>query len=301
MLRAMSVRPSGYPGKIFRGSEAIRRGLMSPRKLRGRAWQRLFRDVYADARLERTHKLRCKAAQAYLLPDGALIAGRSAAHLFGVPYVDESDPIEVIAPHKFGPIAGLKIHVGSCAESDRHRQGPWHLTTPARICWDLASWLDTVEAVVFADAIAARDLVSRESLIRYALGRKGTRGYVRFMAVVDLMDPAAESAPETRLRVRLVLAGLPRPTAQHEVMRDGVFVARVDLAWPELKIALEYDGRWHASASQLERDRRRLNRLLGADWMVFHVTADQMRHGLDDLFNEVRAAIKTRQRARTRS
>lgn len=117
-----------------------------------------------------------------------------------------------------------------------------------------------------------------------------------FMKVIELMDPAAESAPESRLRVRIVMAGLPIPTAQYEVTRDGTFLARVDLAWPELKIAVEYDGRWHASASQLERDRRRLNRLLGADWLVFHVTADHMRHGLDDLLNEIHAAIKVRRR-----
>lgn len=287
---------SGYPGTTFRGSDAIQRGLLSPRMLRGQAWRRLFRDVYADARLTPTHKLRCKAALAHLLPEGAVIAGRSAAHLFGVPYVDKDDAVEVLTSHKFGPVAGLKIHVGPLADTDWSRMGPWRVTGPARICWDLASWLDLVEAVVFVDALAARDLVSRDGLARYALARRGCRGYQRFLAVVELMDPAAESAPESRLRVRLILAGLPRPVAQFEIFRDGVFVARVDLGYPDLKIAVEYDGRWHASAAQLERDRRRLNRLLGADWIVFHVTADQMRRGLDELIDEIRAAIKARAR-----
>lgn len=90
----------------------MRRGLLSARMLRGRAWQRLFRDVYADARLDRTHKLRCKAALAFLLPQGIVLAGRSAAHLLGVPYVAAEDPIEVLSRHKFGPVAGIKIHVG---------------------------------------------------------------------------------------------------------------------------------------------------------------------------------------------
>ncbi|HEX6681430.1 MAG TPA: hypothetical protein VF062_01450, partial [Candidatus Limnocylindrales bacterium] len=67
-----------------------------------------------------------------------------------------------------------------------------------------------------------------------------------------------------------------------------------DLALPELKIAVEYDGRWHASASQLERDRHRLNRLLGAEWVVFHVTADLMRDRFEDLVGDLRTVIKTR-------
>ncbi|HZM79414.1 MAG TPA: hypothetical protein VFC19_27095 [Candidatus Limnocylindrales bacterium] len=287
-------RPPTITNKIFRGSRAVERGWLSRAQLRSRAWQRLFHDVYADAQMQRTHKLRCRAVQAFLLPEGAVIAGRSAAHLFGVPYVGGDDPVEVLTPRAFGPIKGMKIHVGPVGPGDRWTCGEWKIATPLRICWDLASWIDVVEAVVFVDALARQDLVTRDALENYARQRKGGKGHARFLKVVELMDPAAESAPESRLRVRLTLAGVPGLVAQFEVIRDGCFVARVDLALPEAKIAIEYDGRWHASTSQLERDRLRLNRLLGAEWVVFHVTADQMRSTLDELLRDLRTTIRSR-------
>lgn len=193
-------RPPEVAHKIFRGSRAVACGWLSRSELRSGAWQRLFQDIYADARMERTHKLLCRAVQAFLLPEDAVIAGRSAAHLFGVPYVSGDDPVEVLSPQKFGPLKGTSIHIGAPAADDRWVHGPWRLATPLRICWDLASWLDVVEAVVFVDALAGRDLVTRDTLDNYGQARKGAKGYARFMKVVALMDPAAESAPESRLR-----------------------------------------------------------------------------------------------------
>jgi very-short-patch-repair endonuclease len=287
--------------KIFRGTSMVRRGLVTRAELRSSAWQPLFRDVFADADVERTHRLLCKAVSAFLLPEGAAIAGRSAAYLYGVRLVDGRDPVEILAPARFGPMAGLIVHKGQLTAADLRSVDSITVTSPYRVCWDLACWLELVEAVVFTDAIARRRLVTRESLRRYVEERAGERGYARARRVIELMEPAAESPQESRLRVRLVLAGLPRPVAQYKVMRGRVFVARVDLAWEELKIALEYDGRWHASPSQLEYDRKRLNRLLGEEWMVFHVTADQLRNGFDELVAQLRSAIRARTRALRRA
>lgn len=280
--------------KIFRGTGVVRHGLVTRAELRSNAWQPLFRDVFADAQLERTHRLLCKAVSTFLLPQGAAIAGRSAAYVYGIRLLDADDPVEVLAPGRFGPMAGLAIHKGQLVAGDRREVDSIVVTSPHRVCWDLACWLEPVEAVVFVDALAARRLVSRDSLRRYAEERASERGYARVTRVIELMEAAAESPQESRLRVRLVLAGLPRPVAQYVIVRGETFVARVDLALPELKIAVEYDGRWHASPSQLERDRQRLNRLLGEEWVVFHVTADQMRNNFDELVAQLRSAIKTR-------
>ena len=57
-------------------------------------------------------------------------------------------------------------------------------------------------------------------------------------------------------------AGLPAPRAQHRIFDEDGFIARVDFAYPDLKIAIEYDGRVaRPSAGQLAKDRGRLNRL----------------------------------------
>ncbi|RFS46875.1 hypothetical protein D0Q02_08835 [Micromonospora craniellae] len=51
--------------------------------------------------------------------------------------------------------------------------------------------------------------------------------------------------------------------------------------WPEHRVAVEYDGLWHHDPDQFHRDRRRLNRLLGTDWLVLHVTAKRLRDDVD--------------------
>ncbi len=52
----------------------------------------------------------------------------------------------------------------------------------------------------------------------------------------------------------------------------------MDLAWPDLKLAVEYDGEWHASNAALSRDRQRLRDLQASDWYVYPVTQHDMRN-----------------------
>jgi very-short-patch-repair endonuclease len=71
--------------------------------------------------------------------------------------------------------------------------------------------------------------------------------------------------------------------------RNG-FVARVDFAWPERRLALEYDGLWHGGAGQFIRDRERLDRLREAGWQVVFVTAADLRDP-DRLLARIAAAL----------
>jgi very-short-patch-repair endonuclease len=149
-------------------------------------------------------------------------------------------------------------------------------TTPLRTALDIARSEALVDAVVALDVLLARGLVRRSDLAAAAAALPPGRGTRRAVRAVDLADERAESPPESRLRLLLRLAGL-RPEPQHVVRDgDGRFVARVDLAFPEHRIAIEYDGAWHGRPGQLARDRRRLNDLVAAGWTVLHVTAADM-------------------------
>jgi very-short-patch-repair endonuclease len=75
----------------------------------------------------------------------------------------------------------------------------------------------------------------------------------------------------------MMRGGLPAPVPQFSVRINGRFLARVDFACPERKVAVEYDGMWHADAGQFARDRQRLNRLHAAGWRVVFVTAADLR------------------------
>ena len=77
--------------------------------------------------------------------------------------------------------------------------------------------------------------------------------------------------------------------------RGRGFAARVDLAWPDRRVALEYDGvEWHGTAAQLGRDRARLNALLGAGWVVLHATARTLRdaRSFATLLAQTRSALQ---------
>ena len=61
---------------------------------------------------------------------------------------------------------------------------------------------------------------------------------------------------------------------------QGRFVARVDLALPDSRLALEHDGRAvHDRADAFVSDRRRQNALVAAGWTVLRFTAEDLRRG----------------------
>jgi G:T-mismatch repair DNA endonuclease (very short patch repair protein) len=159
-----------------------------------------------------------------------------------------------------------------------------------RTALDIACQEPLMEAVPALDVLLGRAIVGRSELSEAAALLAGRRGGRRAQRAVALADPRAGSQPESRVRVLLTLAGLT-PVPQFTVLdAEGGFVARVDLAFPEARIAIEYDGAWHAAPGQFARDRRRLNRLVAAGWTVVHVTAADLRRP-DGLLTQVRALL----------
>ncbi len=277
---------------VFLGSDAVKKDQVTPTQLRSKAVRRLMHDAYADATLPVDHGLRIAAA-ALVVPDLVAIAGQSAAWLYGVRLARAGDPVEVVAKptvrrHARGRIT---VHTGSLPDRDVQKLGRFRVTTPARTCVDSARWYrDEENAVALVDAMLAARVVTKEAIAEQLHASTG-RGLVRASRALALVDARAESPPESVLRVRVIRAGLPPPVAQLEIWHDGSFVARVDLGWLEAKVALEYDGAWHAAPGQLARDRRRLNALTQAGWTVIFVTAADL-HDMSHVFAQLQAALR---------
>ena len=92
------------------------------------------------------------------------------------------------------------------------------------------------------------------------------------------MDGGAESPQETRLRLALINAGLPRPETQIEFRdRYGRVRVRVDMGWREWKVAVEYDGVQHwADKQQRAWDIDRIAMLEASGWVVVRVSSDML-------------------------
>ena len=263
---------------MFRGRDAVAAGLLSRTQLASTAWRRLFRGVYADASLPDTHDVAIAGA-ALIVPPTAVFGGRTAAYLLGAEsLVNPSTPVEVVVPEadRFGPVAGLRVRRTSLPASDVRTVRRYSCTTPVRTALDIARSEVIPGSVVVLDVLLARGLVLPAQLSDAVTALPVGRGSRRARHAIELADGRAESPPESVLRVLLRTAGLT-PVPQY-VVRDveGRFVARVDLAFPAQRVAVEYDRAWHGRPGQLARDRRRLNALVAAGWTVLHVTATDM-------------------------
>ncbi len=272
------TRPAQLRGKIFRGSDQLRRGRLSRGQLRSSAWQRIFPDVYACSSLPLDHARRARAAVHLLIP-GAVLSGRSAAVLWGVALAAADDDVECIVDPacRAGAVQGVRVTRRALGGDEVTRRAGVRVTTPLRTALDLARTEPADEAVVCLDRFLRSGLVALPQVARAAaaLGGPGCR---RVRLAVDRADGLAESPQETRLRLLLRRSPLPEPVAQHTVHdADGRFVARVDFGWPEQKVALEYEGAWHGERQNVARDRRRLNRLAEAGWTVVFATAEDLR------------------------
>ncbi|MDQ1663670.1 MAG: hypothetical protein QOJ68_3650 [Blastococcus sp.] len=163
------------------------------------------------------------------------------------------------------------------------------VTTAAATAIRLASLLPPDESVVAVDQLVATGATELAEARMLASSTRGA-GSARARSAVARADGLAASPQETRLRLLIAGSRLPAPVAQFAVRLDGRVIARVDFAWPGHKVALEYDGMWHAAPGQFAKDRRRLNDLTAAGWRVIFVTAVDLGREAE-LFARLEAAL----------
>ena len=258
----------------FRGSDAVRSGVLTRRQLRGSTWRRLFPDVYVHREVPVAHELRARAA-VVLLPQ-AVITGRSAAVAWGVHLAGAEDPVEVTVPpgsHQVR-VGGLVVRRAALHPDQVCRRRGLRVSTPEATAVRLASLLSRDDAVCAVDQLVAARVVRLAAIRALAAACRGA-GSARARDVAVLADGLAESPQESRVRLLVRRSHLPPPVAQYRIHDRRGFVARVDFAWPEHRVALEYDGLWHGGRDQFLRDRDRLNRIREAGWqVVFATTVD---------------------------
>jgi very-short-patch-repair endonuclease len=120
-------------------------------------------------------------------------------------------------------------------------------------------------------------------------------GCGRIRDALPLARPGVESPKETETRLLLRSFDLPEPAIQHVVSVDGHFLARVDLAYPECRIAIEYEGDGHRTdRDQWRIDIRRQRDLEDRGWLVIRVTELDLRDGGGALAARVRRALIAR-------
>jgi very-short-patch-repair endonuclease len=211
---------------------------------------------------------------------GTVASFRSAARIWGLPKTTGDDPIEVTTPsRRRARIPGVTVHDSFILDgwhTTRRRSIP--VTSPARTLCDLtAVWPPWDVERAIDDALRRKLLgLARLEAVFRDLAHRGRRRSTVMRAALEARVPGfdpGESVMEAKVLRWIKSAGLPEPVQQHRVRVDG-HTYRLDLAYPDLKIAIEYDGwDWHSRRASFDGDRARQNPLELMDWIVLRYTS----------------------------
>ena len=243
-----------------------------------------------DGRLVRAQPRVLRLAGAPVTPQQQMLAAsfacdgpvshRSAAWLWNLLDASEVVDVSVIHPRRACLWAPAVVHrirdLSDCHVVEREGM---LVTTPVRTILDLGlvvPWWAVDRALGRGIARRLFPLSDVRSL-REDLARRGRNGTGVTQQVLDerlLRGGDEDSVLEARFLGVLRRFGLPAPVLQHEVWDGGRFVARVDAAYPDRRIAIEIDGyEFHSSPDAFQRDRARQNDLVRLGWRVLRFTA----------------------------
>lgn len=248
---------------------------ISDRRLRGPEFRTVLRGVAVDARVPDTVVTRSRAAL-LLAPEGAVLSHWTAARLWGG-RVPDNDHVHVAFQRRVRfRVTGVKPHCFTYRLDEVRRHG-LPVTSPHQTFCQLARFLRLVDVVALGDSLVRKKYHSPESLLALAEQWVGQcRGEA--VTAARLVRDGVDSSPESALRVLMVTAGFPEPAVNIEIRdADGIVRYRLDLGYEEVRVAIEYDGRWHDDPEHRLHDATRRTHLADSDgWTFVVVTADEL-------------------------
>lgn len=277
----------------------LTRGQIRHRIVAGR-WEQIHRDVFRLAGVPPTWHGEILAA-CWAGGFRAVASHRCATALFAMPGGDRR-LVEIMCPRwRRARHDGLVVHeTNSLSVVDMTVIDGIPVTTPARTLFDLGRYRRAGVVELALEHALRRGLVTLpevDATVR-RLGRSGRPGgpVLRQVLAARLPDRRpTESDMETRLLQAIRRSGLPDPVTQYEVWAGARFVARVDLAYPDARIAIEYDSdAFHTGRLATDRDRSRRHLLLAAGWVTVDVGAKDLRNGALAACAAIRRALVER-------
>jgi hypothetical protein len=263
----------------FVGSEAIAARRLTAYALRSR-FAAIHPDVYLPKDAEVTAVTRAEAAWLWSRRRG-VIAGRSAAALHGAKWVDRRGPAQLIYDNRHPP-SGIRTWADRFDDDEVQPLNGMLVTTPARTALDLACRYQVDSAVAQIDALARATKLKMADVELLVDRYRGRHGLKSARVALDLVDAGAESPRETWLRLLLIRAGFPRPQTQVPVYNEyGVLVAILDMGWEDIKVGVDYEGKYHwNSRTQIDHDIRRFEEVTESGWIDVRVTARDTEAGV---------------------
>jgi Protein of unknown function (DUF559) len=222
-------------------------------------------------------------------PPGTVASHLTAAALFGLT-TPPALPHVTVPPKTSGRFGRAQVHWSTLAENDICVVAEIPCTRPARTLVDCAALLGYGPLCGLVDEAFCRALTDPRA-VRAAAARAsrapGRRGLPLLEQALGIWTPGPRpTRGEARVLRRLEEWGLPQPQRQFKVRdRKGRFVARVDFAWPALRLILEYDGQRFHGPRQEEHDARRQEHIESLGWRVERADKRDLRPSSTSLRN----------------
>jgi hypothetical protein len=223
------VIPVALTSRPFNLEEARRHGLTKDHLL-GASWKRLGGGFYALRTIAHDPDV-VLAAISRRLPMTAVFSGRTAGWLHGLD-LPPCDPVEVTVQlgSETSRLTGVAVRRSDVSASETVTRRGHPTTSAVRTLADLGRRLPLVEAVAALDMALHRRLLEADDLCSWVSAHPRYPGIERLRRAIELAEPATESVMETRLRLILVMARLPRPQGQVSLYDEGGhFLGRPDL------------------------------------------------------------------------
>ena len=289
-LDGMSLNTS----QPFTRAEALAAGLTDV-DLRSGRFQRLFHGLYLRSGIK-IGVLQMAAAALHISPPGSYASHETAAALWGTDVGDLSH-VHVSVPKgsSRSERRGIVAHRTTTDQNPRLYKG-LPVSEPTRVFLELAAASrNLLDLVALGDSLVRRKRATPAALVEAADGYvgKGSRLARRAAAYVRV---GVDSPRESRLRLLLVLGGLPEPQVNY-ILREsnGDWSQRLDLCYPELRLIIEYDGRHHTEVrANWLRDIKRREGLESEGWRLVIITAEGLYDEPLDTLLRVRLALNNR-------
>ena len=222
------------------------------------------------------------SAAVHLAGIDGVLTGPTAAYLHGCTAA-EATPIHVVVPygHWLRSQRGLVVHNGRNVEADRVEVAELPALALERVVSDLLCTGSPPDAFAVLDqclALAADGEAARKRLDERVACRVDPRGVRRAAAMLAVATGRVRSPAESWMYWHVVDMGFPPPEVNWWLRGPGGReIFELDLAWPGLRIVVEYDG-WAAHFGRAEYDADRQKELERRGWIVIRVRVDDLRN-----------------------
>lgn len=206
----------------------------------------VFMDDWRDLTPEGRHLVTC-AAVVRTAKATSVLSHVSAVVAYGMPVWDL--PLHEVHLTRLDRLAGrseagVRQHRGRIAASDTRTHQGFAVTSPARTALDLTTLVDVEHSLPVLSEMIRATLVTEPELLAELEGKHRVPHTLTSRIAVKLADGRLESVGECRCYYMFFRHGVPLPEPQYEVYdRWGMLLGRVDFAWPELGVFVEFDGK----------------------------------------------------------